>query len=322
MANRKLRALIVGAGNIAAGYDTPDAKDILTHAHAYHSAPDFQLLGFVDKDGEKAQQAAKMWGGKAFSSLNAAFAEGEIDVVSVATPDATHASVLKELAAYSPKLVFCEKPLALSIADADRISALYEKSATTAVQVNYLRRFVPEYRAVKNAIADGQYGKFLAGSGIYVKGFLHNGSHMVDLLRFWLGDIEGLERMSVDTMGAVQEAVDPEMSVQLRLAGGKVFSIQCLPGNPYWMFEMDLLFEKKRLRVQDSGFFIQEYTPLDSRDFPGTVELVETALYPTGLGQAMKFAMENIRAYLLQDEPLLCSLPEAVKTLKACMGQP
>jgi len=254
--------------------------------------------------------------------LAAAFDGGAIDVVSVATPDSTHASVLKDLTAYSPKLIFCEKPLALSLADAAEVMELYGTSTTTAVQVNYLRRFVPAFRTVKAAINAGQYGKFLTGSGAYVKGFLHNGSHMVDLLRFWLGEIDSMDRLTAGLEETALTAADPELSVYLRFAGGGAFTIQSLPGNPYWLFEMDLLFEKKRLRILDSGLFIQEYDPCDSREFPGTVELVGTTQRPTELGQAMKFAVKNIRGHLLQAEPLLCPLPEALKTLNTCLGKP
>lgn len=47
------RVVIIGAGNIAAGFDTPESKKILTHAHAVVVNPDFQLLGFYDIDEKK-----------------------------------------------------------------------------------------------------------------------------------------------------------------------------------------------------------------------------------------------------------------------------
>lgn len=318
MANRKLKALIIGAGNIAAGYDHPDSKEILTHAHGFLSVPEFELAGFVDADSGKARNAAGKWGGEAFESIGAAFAGGDIDVVSVATPDDTHAAVLKKLAGFSPKVIFCEKPLALSIGDAEAIMALYGASATS-VQVNYLRRFVPEFREVKTAIANGDYGRFLTGSGYYVKGFLHNGSHMVDLLRFWLGDIHSAQQLANSGAAGME---DPEISAIIRFSDGGSFAIQSVAGNPYWVFEMDMMFEKKRLRMLDSGNSIQEFEPQGSLAFPGTTELTETALRPTGLGQAMQHAMQNIRDHLLTGAPLLCPLPEAFATLKACLVRP
>ena len=303
-----LRALVIGAGKIAAGYDAPDAKEILTHAHGFQSVPGFTLIGFVDRDLGQAERAAAKWGGKAYKDIRVAFADGPIDVVSVATPDETHAAVLKELAAYSPRLIFCEKPLALNWADAQAIQDLY-RTVPTKIQVNYLRRFVPEFRAVKQAIAAGSYGRFLTGSGFYVKGFLHNGSHMVDLLQYWLGEATGAQELT-------DRAVDEERSALLTFADGGLFTIQSLAGNPYWIFEMDLLFEHKRLRILDSGLSIQEYTLGENPVFPGTPEMQPQPICTTGLDRAMQYAMENIRDHLILGEPLLCPLDEALATLK------
>lgn len=318
--HRPLRALVIGAGKIAAGYDEPDAKEILTHAHGFQSVPGFALIGFVDRDLAQAEQAAAKWGGKAYADIRTAFADGPVDVVSVATPDETHAAVLKELAAFSPRLIFCEKPLALSWTDAQVIEDLY-RVLPTAIQVNYLRRFVPEFRAVKQAIAAGSYGRFLTGSGFYVKGFLHNGSHMVDLLQYWLGEATDIQELAGGKSDAIQNAeeifvADTEKTALLTFVDGGLFTIQSLAGNPYWIFELDLLFEQKRLRILDSGLSIQEYTLGENPVFPGTPEMQPQLVRTTGLDRAMQFAMENIRDHLILGEPLLCPLPEALATLK------
>jgi predicted dehydrogenase len=318
--DKPLRALVIGAGKIAAGYDTPQSKEILTHAHGFRSVPGFTLIGFVDRDLAQAEQAAAKWGGQAYASIRAAFADGPIDVVSVATPDETHAAVLKELAPFSPRLIFCEKPLALSWTDAQAIQELY-RHLPTEIQVNYLRRFVPEFRAVKQAIATGNYGRFMTGAGFYVKGFLHNGSHMVDLLQYWLGEANGMQDLAGGKANAIQNAketyiADAEKSVLLTFADGGLFTIQSLAGNPFWIFEMDLLFEHKRLRILDSGLSIQEYTLGENPVFPGTPEMQPQPICTTGLDRAMQYAMENIRDHLILGEPLLCPLDEALATLK------
>lgn len=316
MENKKLRALIIGAGNIASGYDQPNSEEILTHAHGFVSVPDFELAGFCDADTGKAEAAAKKWNTQAFADMEDAFASGTIDVVTVATPDDTHAAVLQKLARFAPKLIFCEKPLAISLKDAEVIETLY-RSLPTQIQVNYLRRFVPAFQKIRSAVAAGSYGRYLTGSGIYVKGFLHNGSHMVDLLRFWLGDISVVSQLDTGDVSA-----DPELSVRLQWEDGGNFMVQSLSDNPYWMFEMDLLFEKKRLRVLNSGFLLEEYEPRASEAFPGTIELIGKAPHPTELGKAMQYAVQNIRDHLLQGEPLLCSLQEAMATLKTCLMRP
>ena len=108
----------------------------------------------------------------------------------------------------------------------------------------------------------------------------------------------------------------PSASVLLAFADGGLFMIQSLAGNPYWIFEMDLLFEHKRLRILDSGLSIQEYTLGENPVFPGTPEMQPQPICTTGLDLAMQYAMENIRDHLILAEPLLCPLDEALATLK------
>ena len=62
--------------------------------------------------------------------------------------------------------------------------------------MNYTRRFVPEIRSIREAIKSGNYGAFLTGTGYYGKGLLHNGSHMVDLLQFLVGEVGKVAKVS------------------------------------------------------------------------------------------------------------------------------
>jgi hypothetical protein len=74
---------------------------------------------------------------------------GGLDAVLIASPAATHVDVV--LAALEAGLhVFCEKPLAITIADIDRISAARDR-AGTVVQVGYMKRHDP---AVQRALAE------------------------------------------------------------------------------------------------------------------------------------------------------------------------
>src|SRR5271157_6038481 len=93
----KLNALIIGAGNIAAKYDSPDSPKILTYAHAITVSPSFSLVGFVDIDFETAVQATNIWGGYPYQSIEDALQGNDIDVAIVAVPDVFHYKVLKQI---------------------------------------------------------------------------------------------------------------------------------------------------------------------------------------------------------------------------------
>jgi len=104
-----LRGGVIGAG-VFGGY----------HSRQYANAQGATLAAVFDPDGARAQAVAEPHGAKAFTDLDAFLAE--VDVVTVASPAVYHAQgALAALAAGKP--IYVEKPLAVSLDDADRIIA-------------------------------------------------------------------------------------------------------------------------------------------------------------------------------------------------------
>ena len=310
---KKYRVLIVGAGNIGAFFDRPSDENVLTHAHAYVSHPGFEIAGFVDIEMQKSIRASRIWGGMAFRSIEEAFSNGHIDVVSVTVPDDGHYTVLKKITKYPVKLVFSEKPLAISGRLCRDISVLYSKMKIPLV-VNYTRRFVPEFNAAREDISMGKYGRFLAGTGYYGKGLFHNGSHMVDLLRFLFGEVR-----SSMLLGKTKDFYDfdPSVSAVLRIKEGD-FHLICVPCGGYTVFEIDLFFQKARVRMTDSGFRVEKFNVKASPVFKGyrSLELLDRTT--TGLGKGLLYAVENIYKCLNGVAEPLCSGREASLSLAVC----
>lgn len=98
---------IIGAGQIASGYDNPGDDRVLTHAHAISLHSDAALLGFYDTDMLASERASKKWGGESYVSLDHMMAK-KPDVVIICTPDGEHFQALKYLLKSPPKL-FCVK---------------------------------------------------------------------------------------------------------------------------------------------------------------------------------------------------------------------
>lgn len=306
--------LIVGAGRIGAFFDEPASDAVLTHAHAFSCHPRFKLLGFVDADPRSAELAATRWGGEAFVAISDAFARQTIDVVVVAVPDEDHLSILRELASYPFRLVFVEKPLATTVAGAESVIALYrEKNIRMAV--NYSRRYVPEFAALRDWISAGRMGCFIAGTGYYGKGTIHNGSHMIDLLRFFLGEI------SVETVISSicdWRDDDPTNSAILKPDIGGQFILLGVDCRLYTIFEMDLLFEKGRVRLIDSGFCLEESETGESQNFADYRVLTDPIRTQTGFAKALAMAAESISENLDKNIPLPCTGDDGVKTLAVC----
>lgn len=99
---------------------------------------------------------------KKHRTLDEMLADPQIDVVDICLPPDLH--VQAALAAFAAgKHVFCEKPLALTAADCDRMVAAASKSGKQLV-VGHVLPLLPEYAWALAAIDSGKYGKALGGT--------------------------------------------------------------------------------------------------------------------------------------------------------------
>lgn len=294
--------------------DDPGSPLILTHAHGYKACEGFEIVGFVDSNLEKAELASARWGGDAFKSIEELFKIQSVDVVSVCLPDELHYATLVALAEKPVKFIFLEKPAVRTVVEADDIRSLYA-DLPVRVQVNYTRRFVPEVRNIRQAIRSGSYGKFLTGTGYYGKGLLHNGSHLVDLLQFLVGEVSEVAKIS-EVTDFYED--DPSVSAQLTMCCGGVFHLCHVDCRQFHIFELDLIFERKRVRIYELGTMIEEYSAGKNRLFEGYQTLNKDADYSTQHSTAMYHAMTNLRNNLDCGEPLVCTLGESLETVKTC----
>ena len=159
------------------------------------------------------------------------------------------------------------------------------------------------------------YGEFLTGTGYYGKGLLHNGSHMVDLLRFLVGEVGNVARIS-DIADFYDH--DPSVSALLTMRSGGVFHLCHIDSRTFHIFELDLTFEDKRIRIYELGTMIEEYSVGDNRLFEGYRTLNKDAEHSTQHSRAMYHAISNIRDNLDRNEPLVCTLGESLETVKIC----
>jgi predicted dehydrogenase len=133
-----LRVGVIGAGLVAQAVHLPHLADL---------GERFAVAGLVDPDASTRASVARRHGiDRAFDDHADLLAAGGLDVVLVCSPNATHAEiVLDALAAGMHVLV--EKPLALTVAEADRIVAERDRTGLV-VQVGYMKRFDPAFEAL------------------------------------------------------------------------------------------------------------------------------------------------------------------------------
>jgi myo-inositol 2-dehydrogenase/D-chiro-inositol 1-dehydrogenase len=102
-------------------------------------------------------QAAQSIGApRAYADAWELIADPDVEAVAICSPAATHTDLVVA-AAQAGKHVFCEKPMALTLEDADRAIAAAEQ-AGVALQVGFNRRFAHDFAAVHDAIVAGAIG--------------------------------------------------------------------------------------------------------------------------------------------------------------------
>lgn len=305
----RYNVVICGAGRIGATFDDPQTKRILTHAHAFYSHEGFHLKGFYDVNEEQGRLAAKRWNCAYFSFLEEAMRD--TDVVCCTVPDEFHYDMLKKIADYPVKLVIGEKPLTKDVQEAREICQKYQ-TRNIPLAVNYTRRYVTRFIALRKEIQS--YGKLIRGTGYYGKGILHNGSHMLDFISYLFGEIQQVQ--GKDPLIDFEEQ-DPSLEVELKVSGGTIHlhPIDC---RIVTIFELELFFEKGRIRILDGGMEMERYKVMPSPVFQGYQNYRKIETEMVDYDSSFQNLAENVYGALERKEELICSADDARHVLELC----
>lgn len=166
-----------------------------------------KIVAVADPDLARATALADQFGAASYTDLADLLAHPQLDAVMVMTPTGTHANVVTAAAA-AGKHVYCEKPMAPTIEEAD---AMIEacKTAGVFLMVAFMKRHNKSFQRAKEVIESGDLGdvfelrctwdngRAAATKGDYRHraesggGFLQeDGSHPLDVCRWWLGEVE------------------------------------------------------------------------------------------------------------------------------------
>ncbi len=194
----KIRFGIIGVGN----------RGIRTFGRHFRGAyaDRAELVALADLDPHRLGVAARMLGvDRTYDSHSQLIQDAGVDAVVITTPDYTHAEIALE-AMHAGKHVICEKPVATTIADANRLLQAGRRFGKS-FQVGFVLRYAPFFKRMRDAIVDGRIGQPLfaaavdnrAGSGYfrswrrlrkYSGGLLnHKSGHSLDILNWMLDGI-------------------------------------------------------------------------------------------------------------------------------------
>jgi myo-inositol 2-dehydrogenase/D-chiro-inositol 1-dehydrogenase len=230
----KLKIGFLGVGYIAGVHASILVRDERVQIAAVHD---------VIKD--RAEQLAHSAGARVAHSVAEVLAI--CDAIYITTPNTKHTE-LAILAAEERKHVFCEKPMATSVVDAQRIVKIAEKSGKV-FQVGHNRRFAPVYVELKRMLKETfnphsahvkmNRGELLnpewVGDPNITGGFLYETTiHMFDMMRFLFGEVK-----TVKAAGSAHEyAETDDFSVLLEFQNGMHATVAS-SADASWLFPFE-----------------------------------------------------------------------------------
>ena len=194
----RIRAAIIGLSWIGADPAQPASDPVLgtatpgTHASAMATIPEIEVVAGCDIFPAARAQFVERWGTvwpgvRVYEDFRDLFAKEQVDLVSIVTPDNLHGEVLYAALAAGVKGVFCDKPLSISLAEADAM-VLAVRAAGVPMSVNYGRRWYPEYVEARRLVREGAIGDLVqvvleSGGPRAMLWRIH--THAIDLLTFF-----------------------------------------------------------------------------------------------------------------------------------------
>jgi UDP-N-acetyl-2-amino-2-deoxyglucuronate dehydrogenase len=194
----KVKFAVVGLGNIGS-----------RHLAVLDAEQQAQLVGICDIELDKCRKYAKLYKGVPFfCSYEQMLKETDAEVINICTPHGLHSS-MAIAAAKIKRHVLVEKPMALTIAEAEKMIATAKENGVRLMVVKQNRYNIP-IAVTKNALASGKLGRLfmvqcnvlwnrqdeyyldsswrgkkeLEGGALYTQV-----SHFIDLMVWWLGDV-------------------------------------------------------------------------------------------------------------------------------------
>lgn len=223
----KVRVALVGCGAVARLYYTPAIRQLA-------QAGDVELVMAFDPDRGAVEDVRKNFPGAGTVESFESLCTDAFDLAIVASPHPLHAPQTIALL-QAGRSVLCEKPMAASLADAQAMLQA-ARSSDALLAVGMVRRFFPAAEFIRQALALGMLGEpssFQIAEGgahfgwpvtsvaYFQRRHSHGGvlmdvgSHVLDLVAWWLGEPDELEYQD-DAMGGIEA----NCRIRVRYASG------------------------------------------------------------------------------------------------------
>lgn len=283
------RAAIVGLTGIAAAPTEPAPDPVLgeraahSHAAAYAAlAPRATVVAVCDLVPALVDGFGAAWSGtfpdaRGYANYRELLANERIDLLSVVTSDNRHTQIVLDAVEAGVRGIFCEKPIATTLADADRMIEACARAGVPML-INHTRRWYPEYLEARRLVRAGAIGKLsriVATLGGPRAMLFRNGTHLIDAICLfadsepaWVAGVLDDEHRDYGPTyagdGGRDSAFDPGGSAIVQFESGVRAFVNASKGT-IGNFELDLVGDAGRIRI---GTHVAELWQVDAEDRP------------------------------------------------------
>jgi predicted dehydrogenase len=279
------------------------------HARAAQRHPRATLAAICDLNPAGFDAFRATWGpAEAYVDAEAMLAAQELDILCVGTSDHAHCEIVEAACRAGVPMIFCEKPLDVTIERGDRMARAVEESGATFL-CDHTRRWMPTWVRAKKILDErlGPVARASAHMGGARAMLYRNGTHLLDALLWFVGDEPAwLTGGEFEDLGVFDP--NPSLTALLAFRGGCRAFLD-LSKRTLGEFEIDLLCEGGRLTVRRDGIHL-------TREEPGLGTTTSHLPSSDDDGDGFVYAMEDLIAAYEEGRPTRSTVHDALRTLE------
>lgn len=257
-----LRIGLIGCGRISA-----------RHIKVLQALPELQLVAVCDRIEDRARAAASSTGATAYTDFEEMLRRERLDIVSILTESGSHGRIAQAVAP-RVRILVIEKPMTLTVEDADRLLEVCDASSTRIFVVKQ-NRYNPPVVRLREALQAGRFGRLALGT-VRVRWtrtqeyydqdpwrgtwrddggvFANQASHHIDLLQWMMGPVESVQSYTATRLVRI-ETEDTGVAI-LRFVSGALGVIEATTASRPRDLEGSLSILGERGSVVISGFAV------------------------------------------------------------------
>ena len=223
----KLRVAVAGCHRML--NRTPGSHNFAT---AFHAVPETEVVAVFDLGADTRTEFVdcwrEVWGNlPTYHDYGQMLAEIQPDLLCIATRQTMHADQIELAVQGRVRGILCDKPLATSLGEMDRIvAACQEVPLLLALD----RRWMSRYRSLRELVADGVIGEVTSAVAYALSNLINHGCHSYDAILGLAGDVEpvwvsGLVDDVSEEPPDSRRRMDPVGHAQIGLANGAVLYV-------------------------------------------------------------------------------------------------